>query len=308
MDQLFIRKPGNPFPRRLVELVADCLAIVQCWEPYHLPGPDRGREFEKVFCRYCEMKGLTLSERPGSRTLCGQRSASGFNHESDAVIAMPSFLVHVELKYLTQELGKNELLIFNQKGLDFLAAAGASFRNRPLYRLLVSGRLISQEARRFALQWGIITVEPDRLPLPVVHKLAGSCIPGLPAWAARMQDEVWDEVPQVISPLQRRVERLTSAVSAGEPLLSPPRADKVLGPYQLQFGDACWDAIDEAEPGWLEERYDALKLEEMMTAGGHGRKILWVPASGNAFPSRDTPRPTEECELKLTALKLSTTV
>src|SRR5262245_4366353 len=129
MNQFFVGKPGNPFPRQLVEIVADCLSIVTCWEPYHLPGPDRGREFEKIFCQYCDVKGLILSEGPGSRTLCGHRSASGFKHENDAVIALPSFLVHVELKYLTQELGKNDLLIFNQKGLDFLAAGGASFRN-----------------------------------------------------------------------------------------------------------------------------------------------------------------------------------
>ncbi|HEV7373545.1 MAG TPA: hypothetical protein VGN95_02420 [Pyrinomonadaceae bacterium] len=263
MDKFFVRKPGNPFPRQLVELAADSLAMVQCWEPYHLPGPERGREFEKIFCRYCEVKGLTLSERPGSRTLCGQKSASGFHHESDAVIAMPSFMVHVELKYLTEELDKNQLLIFNQKGLDFLAASGDSLRRRPLYRLLVSGRLISQEARKFALQWGIITVEPDRMPLPVIHKLAGSCIPGQEEWAAAMQEEIWAEIPRIISPLQQRVERLASIISEGEPLLSEPRIDRVLSVYQLQFGDACWNAMDEVEPGWIEERYDALKLEEM---------------------------------------------
>lgn len=284
MDQFFIRKPGNPFPRQLVELVADSLSIIHCWEPYHLSGTERGREFEKLFCRYCDGRGLTLSERPGSRTLCGQRSASGFNHESDAVIDMPSFIVHVELKYLTQELGKNELLIFSQKGLDFLAVSGSSIGKRPFYRLLVSGRLISQEARQFALQWGIITVEPDRLPLPIIHKLAGSRVPGLPPWAAEMQDAVWEEIPSVISPLQRRVERLASAIAAGEPLLSTPRINRMLSLYQLQFGDACWDAMDMTEPEWLEERYDALKLDEIASMASNGRDVpRWVGGS-NASP------------------------
>lgn len=95
------------------------------------------------------------------------------------------------------DLGKNELLIFNRKGLDFLAASSPGIGRRPLYRIPVSGRLISQEARRFALQWGIITVEPERLPLPIIHKLAGSHTPGLSAWAADMQDKVWDETREL---------------------------------------------------------------------------------------------------------------
>lgn len=46
-----------------------------------------------------------------------------------------------------------------------------------------------------------------------------------------------------------------------EPLLSERRMDRVLELYQLQFGDACWTAMDEADPQWVEERYDALQLE-----------------------------------------------
>src|SRR5215472_3731104 len=139
MSSLILRKIDNQFPREFCNLVADSFALVQCWEPYDLQGSERGRMFEKLFCRYCERQRLPLSEKPGSRTMCGDKSASGFNHESDAVVALPGFLVHTELKYLTEELNKNELLIFNQKGLDFLAAASLSLRRRPLYRILLSG-------------------------------------------------------------------------------------------------------------------------------------------------------------------------
>jgi hypothetical protein len=217
--------------------------------------------FERLFCRYCDRKGLPLSERPGSRTLCGEKSASGFKHESDAVIALPDFLVHVELKYLSEELNKNELLIFNQKGLDFLATASLALRRRPLYRLLVSGRLISQEARRFALQWGIVTVEPDRLPILLVHRLAGNYVPNLDSWASEIQGQVWDEIPYIISPLQNRLQRFVSIMCGDESLLSEERIERVLDTYQLRFGDACWNAMDWFEPNWLEERYDGLQLE-----------------------------------------------
>lgn len=197
----------------------------------------------------------------------GQKSASGFNHESDAVIALPGFLVHVELKYLSYELNKNELLVFNQKGLDFLASSSASLRRRPLYRLLLSGRLVSQEARRFALQWGIVIIEPERLPLLLVHNLAGNCIPGLRSRAVAMRDQIWSEIPQIIAPLQKRLQRLASIIDAGEPLVGELRMERVLNAYQLSFGDACWSALDEVEPSWLEERYESLQVENLFTAG-----------------------------------------
>ena len=268
MNQFFNRKRENSFPPRLYEIAADSWAIVQCWEPGYITGTERGRMFERLFCRYCDREVLPLTERPGSRTLCGQRSASGFNHESDAVIALPGFVIHVELKYLSYELNKNELLIFNQKGLDFLASSSSSLRRRPLHRLLLSGRPVSQEARRFALQWGIVIIEPDRLPLLLIHKLAGSCIPGLKARATAMQDQIWTEIPQIVAPLQKRLQRLASIIDAGEPLVGEFRMERVLNAYQLFFGDACWSALDETQPGWLEERYESLQLEKLCMFSG----------------------------------------
>ena len=58
---------------------------------------------------------LTLTETAGSLTLRRVASASGFRHESDGVIATPDSTVHLELKHLSEDRGKNELLVFNQK-------------------------------------------------------------------------------------------------------------------------------------------------------------------------------------------------
>jgi len=261
VNEFFLRRPEAHYPRVLYELVADCFAIAQCWEPSLPPGPERGREFERLFCKYCDLGGKPLSERPGSRTLNGERAASGFRHESDAVIAWPALVVHVELKYLSSELDKNELLVFNQKGLDFLASARIGLRKRPLYRLLVSGRLISEEARRFALQWGIIVVEPDRLPLLMAHRLAGCLIPSLDSESTGLQDEVWEEIPRIISSAQKRFERFVSLLVGDQPLVSELRISRMLELYQLHFGDACWSALEQASPGWVEEQYDRLLLE-----------------------------------------------
>src|SRR5437588_5255064 len=176
---LFRIRVGPEFPAFLYELAIDMFAVVQHWEPPAIPACDRGRLFESVLYRYCRARRLTLTETAGSRTVRRVASASGFRHESDGVIATPDITVHLELKHLSEDVGKNELLVFNQKGLDFLAADSASFRAKPFYRVIVSGGPLKPEARRFAVQWGILAIEPDRLPLLVLHWLAGRHVPHL---------------------------------------------------------------------------------------------------------------------------------
>jgi hypothetical protein len=95
-------------------------------------------------------------------------------YENDGVIAASDLTVHLEAKHLRGEVSKNDLMVFNQKGLDYLLGGATQFRRRPLYRLFLSGSSLSHEARRFALLWGIVAVEPNRLPLPLLHWLVGS--------------------------------------------------------------------------------------------------------------------------------------
>src|SRR5438445_13239237 len=106
LESLFRRRKERQYPQFLVDLVTDMFASVQYWEPPAIPGHERGRLFEEIFYRYCENRQIRLSERAGSRTLNGHRPASGFMHESDAVMATPDLFVHVELKHLTSELSK----------------------------------------------------------------------------------------------------------------------------------------------------------------------------------------------------------
>jgi hypothetical protein len=116
ITSLLSNKEGTQFPAVLCSLALDMFAIVQHWDASARKGAERGREFESILYRYCRARRLTLTERAGSRTLRGQASASGFGHESDGVIATPDLTVHLELKYLTGELGKNDLLHFQPEG------------------------------------------------------------------------------------------------------------------------------------------------------------------------------------------------
>jgi hypothetical protein len=260
IERLFRNRVGPQFPTVLYRLALDLFAFVQHWEPPAVSPCARGRLFESILYRYCRARRLTLTETAGSQTIRRVNSASGFNHESDAVIATPELTVHLELKHLGQELGKNELMVFSQKGLDYLASDNASFRSKPLYRVIVSGSPLKPEARRFAIQWGILAVEPDRLPLLLLHWLTGRQVPYLNGVDEQTKDAIWREWPNLFTPLQERVCRLAGALGSGMEIVSSHRIEMVLN-HQREAGDYYWQALEEDEPTWLEDRYEGLHRE-----------------------------------------------
>jgi hypothetical protein len=140
-------------------------------------GPERGRNFEQLFYSICNRRGLSLCEKAGSRTLAQQRSASGFAHEVDGATRSVEYVTHWELKHLTRELDKNELLVFNGKGIDYLYGSSAFFAKIPLLRFLLSGWNVGQESRLYTVLWGIMLIEPDRFPLPLLYEAIarGAC-------------------------------------------------------------------------------------------------------------------------------------
>jgi hypothetical protein len=247
---------GNPYPEFLYDLAWDMFALVRCWDGGEFSGPDRGRAFERAFCRYCERRGFSLSESPGSRTLLYGPSASGFCHENDAVIAMPGITVHFELKHLSYELDKAALMIFNQKGIDFLMADNPTLRRRPLYRVLLSGSPLWFEARVFAAQWGILAIEPDRIPLLCLLALANRKFPQLAASVQSSADKIAAEVPFFVGPLQARLKRLTCALEQNVQVIEAVRLRRMLIDLQEEAGEAYWRLMDRMEPSWIEDRYD----------------------------------------------------
>ena len=240
---------------QLYRLTLGCFALVRCWDSGGLAGPLRGRAFENAFYVYCDRLGLSLTERAGARTLRGTRSASGLRHESDGVVAGADLTVHLELKHLTVEVAKADLMIFNQKGLDFLAADDLGLRRRPLYRVFVSGRPVSPEARSFALLWGIVLVEPDRLPFPLVHWLLGSSLATLTDLTYGA-NRGWAEIPHLISPLQDRLRRFSRCLDDQTEMVALRRRERALEDLQLADGDCCWAALDALDPAWLDDAYE----------------------------------------------------
>ncbi len=257
MKQFFRSRQETCYPAYLYELVFDLFAIVQQWSPAAEPGVLRGRQFEQLLVKYSGTKGLPLSERPGARTVRGTASSSGLLHETDAVYAFPDITVQFELKHLTSSVSKNDLLIFNQKGLDFLCASDRRLRRLPLYRIFLSGGVLSNEARRFAVQWGISVIEPDRLPLLFIHWLAGKKLAfAIDGVSEQDLADVWETIPAIMAPLQSRLKRAAQVLDSEEPLLGDLRMDWSIDVVQRVWGDYLWNALDEHESGWLDEKFD----------------------------------------------------
>jgi hypothetical protein len=174
-------------------------------------------------------------------------------------------------------VSKNDLVIFNQKGLDFLAGPNASFRRTPFYRILLSGSLLTPEARTFAYQWGILVIEPERMPLLLLHWLSGRSTPNLPSLTRDCADEIWSEVPAFIVPLQQRIRRLATVLDGGEALVSALRIERMTNVFQRVCGDAYWCMLDASDPSWLEDIFEGLGLKD---ANGPGRSV--VPGEDSA--------------------------
>src|SRR6185369_8433919 len=121
-----LKQFNSLIPENVLDMVARAYALV---EVGGIPGygPKRGRNFERLFYHTCERHGVYLTEKAGSKSFAEQSSASGFRHEIDGATRSVDSLTQWELKYLKPKVQKNELLIFNGKGLDFLYGSNRFF-------------------------------------------------------------------------------------------------------------------------------------------------------------------------------------
>lgn len=242
------------FPDNIIDILARCYAIVEVGG-LSGQGVDRGRRFEKLFYRLCERRGVHLTEKAGSVSLAEQHSASGFRHEVDGATRAVNCVTYWELKYLTTSLEKNELLIFNSKGLDYLQGSNRFYAKTPMFRFLLSGNNIRDDCRCFAVLWGITVIEPTRFPFPLIHEAVARgaatnlttvdclAVNDLSLWASR--------------PLQHVVEELSIWSQGNENQVRcghlGVRAAKAAIDLQEQIGLNVLDYLDEHYPEWIDD-------------------------------------------------------
>jgi hypothetical protein len=217
-------------------------------------GPKSGRVFEQAFYALCRKSNLRLSEKSASHTVAGQKSASGFWHEVDGGTRSLRGISHWELKHLTQPVSKNDLLIFNGKSLDFLHGSNQLIARVPFYRFLVSGGPVDQVSRFFAALWGIMIIEPGRLPLPLIYEASARGAAG--CLSSSSINDVKDLLRWACRPLQfvlRELAEFSIGQQNGE-RLGPDavRAATRISEIHVQLSDAVLDYLEELHPNWLD--------------------------------------------------------
>lgn len=261
-----LRRGFSPLlPVSLLDLVARAYAVVEVGGLTGC-GAQRGRDFEQLFYDLCERRGIRLCERAGARTIAKSRAASGHLHEVDGATQSAACITHWELKHLSVPVPKNELLIFNGKSLDFLQGSPPLPARTPRLRFVLSGASLRDECRYFSAQWGIMIIEPFRIPLPLLYEAvargAAECL--TPAEC----DVVRERVYWACRPLQSVLMELHQWSSGirGSTWCGPNalRVAKEIIDAQEQIGATVLDYLDEHDHDWL----DAAAEETWRDVGG----------------------------------------
>ena len=186
-------------------------------------------------------------------------------HEVDGATKAPSCSTHWELKHLTSEVPKNELLVFNAKTLDFLHGSPSAVARIPIFRFLLTGSNVRNDCRRYAVLWGIMVIEPERLALPLMYEAlargGADAIRPSEAEVTRQRSR-WG-----CRPVQQALAELTSWVGPSEMQVTDlPLARRISETLDLQeqVGPHLSDYLDEAAPDWVDEAAE----ETWKTVGG----------------------------------------
>jgi hypothetical protein len=166
---------------------------------------------------------------------------------------------HWELKHLTTQPAKNDLLIFNRKGLDFLQGHDGSAVKTPLYRFFLTGTNVADECRYFGAMWGISIIEPDRLPLILVYEAA------IRSGAIALKPADWRAIESVLPlgfrPLQRVIGDLAEWCDVQPAHCRCGNAGrqfaKEVVDIQELIGRDMFDCLDDAHPDWIDELAEA---------------------------------------------------
>ncbi|RWQ29928.1 hypothetical protein [Mesorhizobium sp.] len=126
-----------------------------------------GRAFERRVERHLAATGVRpVDVFSGVRSL-GSQSLSGLYHQIDATGRTHEAVVIGEWKAYRGSIPKNDLLRFKAATDDYWLQQH-TYAMSPVIRVFGGTGHVSPELRRYAAQWGICLITPDRWPAPIL--------------------------------------------------------------------------------------------------------------------------------------------
>lgn len=192
------------------------------------------------------LSSVPVDALPGAAKVFGMVSLSGLRHQVDLTLGTIDALIIVECKCYRGPLPKNELLKFKAVTDDYYMSIAVDMPRRPVVRIFGGPGDAQDDVRRYAALHGIVLIERQRWPVPVVLSWDGvssNCpLPPIDhaaslAWMCR--------------PTQRTLQRQSDG-SYRMPAFPRPSALNDLLAIHDRWSDRIWRTID-AIPGAFED-------------------------------------------------------
>jgi hypothetical protein len=126
-----------------------------------------GRAFERRVERHLAATGVRAVEVFSGVHWLGSHSLSGLYHQIDATASTRDAVVIGEWKAYRGSIPKNDLLRFKAATDDYWLQLH-SYASAPVIRVFGGTGQASPALRRYAAQWGICLITPDRWPAPLL--------------------------------------------------------------------------------------------------------------------------------------------
>lgn len=156
-----------------LEVLIRCYRFVSEEWPHveRLSVPDEG--FEQRFRESCiqHLNGWTISEERELRLGAGLDTASGVAHEVDLIARHPNVTSILELKNRGDAIGKNDVIIFFAKVLDYLLA-NPTLAMQEVNLAFMSRNAFEPRGLAACLGLGIHPIAPGTRPLPILVNTA----------------------------------------------------------------------------------------------------------------------------------------
>ena len=214
-----------------------------------------GRVWERVVGESVRRPGLDkYTQAAGITTLFNYSSASGAEHELDAVAAGSRDAVILECKSQATGPTKADAALFHEKVMDFYCERAEAVAGERWQRLMVSSTPVSEPVRRFCVHLGIILCDPGLLPLPVVVWVASQ-----PSADRRLQEPLLQESVRMGEPALSSMQERWMYDPAAQEIRFRPRIltageiDELLW-LQGELGQDILELYEHARPGWLAMR------------------------------------------------------